>query len=165
MANIQVTIGGQDLSSYCESLEREAHLCQPSTTFTLTMSPNTPQTNLNPWSTVVLYEQGTKVLTGYVEQVYFNRPPAKIVVRGKDNWKRAADWFIHEELYSTGEKVGAWVSYFCNLVGLPYTILATSGSANAVKVDMQMGLQHVSEGLLAACAYAGWCIRVNPNGV
>ncbi len=165
MANLQVVIGGQDLSAYVEQLERENHLCQPGHTFTLSMATDVPRTNLNPWATVVLHEQGVKVLTGYVDQVYFRRPPAKIIVRGKDNWKRAAEWFIGEQLYSTGEQVGAWVNYFCNLVGLSYVITATSGSTNAVKNELPLGMKHVSEALLSVCAYAGWCIRVRPDGV
>jgi len=44
-------------------------------------------------------------------------------------------------------------------------ITATSGSTNAVKLDLPLGLKHVSESLLGVCAYAGWCIRVRPDGV
>lgn len=165
MAHIGVTIDGNNYSAYAENLVRENHLCMPGGMFQLRLAANAPAASLQPWRPVSLTEQGTLVLTGYVERVEFNRPPTHIMVLGKDTWKRASDWFIWDNLFSAGEQVDYWVDYLCNLVGLSYTLVAKYGRRNAVKDGLQLGLKHVSEALLAVCAYAKWCIRVNPSGV
>src|SRR3990167_3865328 len=172
---IAVTTGGSpgsgaggvtsDYAPFVISVERENHLCQPGHTFTLKMAANAPVSSFQPWDPIQIYENNTLVLTGFVEQKVTRRPEPEYIVRGKDSWKRATDWFIDGPLVSTGETVSYWVDYLCDLCGLSYTIIAKHGSSNAVKSGLSLGLRHVSDSLLAVCAYARWCIRVKPDGV
>ena len=159
-----VKIGGTSYGSKVVSVLRDHHLTQPGQVVTIEFDRTAPHASWNPWNTLEVIEQGSTVLTGFVDQVIISRAPSLVTVKGRDTYKRANDWFIHHNLTTEGETISYWVGQLCNLCGLSYSI-DTSGSSNTVGVGLPIGLRSVADALTSMIAFAGWQMRVSADGV
>jgi len=163
-----VSVGGFDNSSRVLRIERESQLAVPGQKASVLFREDFGWEAIAPWDSLEIYEQGTLVFTGFVENIIVRRPPKEIEVKGRDTFKLAQDWFIGEQL-ETGENnetVGYWVGYLCGLCGLSYAF--TSGSANEALIldeGIDLGLRSVAEALQQICSIAQFDMRVNPSGV
>lgn len=160
----QVIINGVDRTAYLTSIKRDSRLAEVGQVVALEFSHALPQTTINPWHTLVIYEQGVKTLTGYVENIEPRRPENVVEIRGKDTYKRATDFFVADQILSNAESIDYWANYYCNLCGLSHGAIPSSGSF-PVEVEIPMGLRTVDDGLKALCRFAGWYMRVDTNGV
>ncbi|MDD5219728.1 MAG: hypothetical protein PHV11_04080, partial [Candidatus Bipolaricaulis sp.] len=103
--NVQAIIGGNDVSAWIMDTERTEKLCSPGQAWLISLTRDCPYTIL-PWHQIVLREEGTKVLTGYVSAVSdeFSKKP-HLVVEGIDTWKRATDYWITAEYETSGDDI------------------------------------------------------------
>lgn len=161
---ITLTIGGVDYSSHVKSVTRRHAICKPGQMVTLGLRPSVDHASILPWQDVVLYEQGTLVFTGYVSLVEVKRPPNEIIVECNDTHKRALCVLTDRGLKTDNETVAYWVDYMCNLAGISYSIEADN--SDLVVIDnIPLELKMVSECLFTLASYAGWVMRVEPDGV
>jgi hypothetical protein len=158
----QILINSVDQSAYLLSSKRSYNYCNASQEFTLDLDLSCP-TTINTYDPVIIYEEGVKVLTGYVQSIKKNAPEAKIVVHGQDIYVKAIDFFV-DTTYTTefGQTVQYWVSFLLNLAGL--TAVFTDGSGPFVVVDQEIGLANISDLITPLLQYAGWFCKVNPDG-
>lgn len=158
----QVIINSIDQSGYLTSIKRSYNYCNASQEFTIDLDLSCP-TTINTYDPVLIYEEGVKVLTGYVQSIKKDAPGAKIVVHGQDVYVKAIDFFV-DTTYTTdfGQTVQYWVSFLLNLSGL--TAVFTDGSGPFVVVDQEIGLANVSDLITPLLQYAGWFCKVNPDG-
>lgn len=161
-----VTINGADVSSYVLSIKRDSRLCRTGQTCEIEMNANFPHGSYSPYNTLVITEQGTTVLTGYVSSIQPSRSPAKVLVTGKDSFKRCDDYFLPDQLLSNNETVSYWIDYLCTQAGVSYSILpSATGGSTSVGKDMPFGYRTVGDALYELCKFIGWQIMVNPSGV
>jgi hypothetical protein len=159
----QVLIDGQDVTSDVLRISRSSNYCSFSQTFELTLVLSNSWT-INPYDEVEIYEEGTKVLTGFVSQAVKSAPEGTITVSGEDTFKRASDYFI-ETTYTTAvnQTVRYWIDFFLDLCGL--TAIYTDGNGPYVVKDQEVGLDTVSNIITYLVQYAGWYGRINTDGV
>src|SRR5574341_1412982 len=160
--NGQVIINSIDVSSYIVSIKRSYNYCNVSQEFTVELDLNYP-TTINPYETVVIYEEGIKVLTGYVSSITKAAPEAKIRITGQDIYKRASDYFV-PEIYKTvaGQTVRYWIEFLLSLAGLTATF--TSGNGPYVAESQDIGLDNVASLIIPFIQYAGWYGHVDKDG-
>lgn len=159
------TIGGNAMSGYLLQLHRQRSITRIADEFELLLARTMPYT-LNPWDTVVLTENGTTVLTGYVDKVVRAREPDHAIrVLGRNTYKRAEDYFISDSNLSTnGERADYWVGYLCDLCGLSY-IVSSPNAGVQTTIGYQVGLQTVADALALFAALMQVSVIVNPSGV
>lgn len=169
-----VTIDGNSMAGKIVSIARAVELCRPGQTADLTLAPGTDHASMLPWQPVVITEQGVLVLTGYVEEVIVDRAPPKVVVKVRDKYKRALDYFLDQDyvdpvdgtIVPSGQTIGWWIDTLCTLVGLSYSLPADSANNLIVVGDeLPMSMMLVADAFLSLAAYAQWQIRVSPAGV
>lgn len=158
----QVLINSVDVSDYVISIKRSKNYCNVSQEFSIELDLSY-STSIDPYNTVIIYEEGTKVLTGYVTTVTKSAPEVSIRVDGQDVYKKAADYFV-PTLYTTqaGQRVRHWVEFLLDLVGL--TASFPSGSGPFVAEGEEIGLDTISNLIEPLIQYAGWYGKVDADG-
>jgi len=157
-----VKIGGTDKSAYVNSIEIERDICRIAATCTLELDPD-GYTGVAPWDTLVIWQNGTRTFTGYVDEVSKERMPAICSVTGTDNLKRAILYLVDEEKVSAGESVEYWINELLTLAGLG--IASTSGSTGkTVPAEYVFLYQFVGDYLQMLAAYAGWVLYADGYG-
>jgi hypothetical protein len=157
----QVIINGVDVSNYLLSINRDYNYCEISQSFTLRFPLGL--ISATPNQTVVIYEVGTKVLTGYVTSLANNAPDGTLTVIGQDKYKLATSYFL-EDTYTTGfgQTVRHWVEFLLDLVGLTATF--PSGNGPYVAEGQEIGLDSISNVIETFIQYAGWYGKCDENG-
>jgi hypothetical protein len=161
--NVQAIIGGNDVSAWIMDTERTEKLCSPGQAWLISLTRNCPYTIL-PWHQIVLREEGTKVLTGYVSAVSdeFSKKP-HLVVEGIDTWKRATDYWITAEYETSGDDILGLIAYFLNMCGLDYSI---NGEWWIPMPDgLVIPIQPISEILTKLAAAVNLFYRIDEDGV
>jgi hypothetical protein len=178
LLSAQILINSVDVTSHLVSMERNCTLEKPGCTVALEFDSGLNFSAINPWHDLVTYENGTKVLTGYVTHIIPSRSSAgpTVAIQGMDTFKRCSDWFIGDNLYTGGpdailstdlttHTLNYYVGYLCNLCGISYSINDTAGSSYNMISDVQLGLQSVSDTLTMLCGIIQWQMRVDANGI
>lgn len=161
----EIIIDGVHYESYLTRLERTSSLSHPGDSIILYFDSSFPHDDILPWNSLVVHEQGVKTMTGYVTEIIPKRAPAFIEVHGQDTFKRALEWFLPENLFTSGsQNIGYWVNYLCNECGISYSIDETSGSEIVLNPDIQIGMRMVGDSLTTLCAVAQWQMQVDANG-
>lgn len=161
--NVQAIIGGNDVSAWIMDTERTEKLCSPGQAWLISLTRDCPYTIL-PWHQIVLREEGTKVLTGYVSAVSdeFSKKP-HLVVEGIDTWKRATDYWITAEYETSGDDILGLIAYFLNMCGLDYSI---NGEWWIPMPDgLVIPIQPISEILTKLAAAVNLFYRIDEDGV
>ena len=114
---VTVIVGGSDITEYVIETNRIERLCMTGATWLVALDLDCP-TTVYPWDPIVLYEDGTKVLTGYIASVSteFSKKP-RITIEGVDTWKRALDYWTIEEYYTSGDTMLGLVAYYLDMCG------------------------------------------------
>ena len=120
----QVEVGGSDVSSYVSSIERRHCVCDTMATGTVSLVYTCP-TSLNPYDTIVIHEQGTKVFTGYVASISREKLAGLINIQFTDPSIRLQDYWITQGYTANGETVQYWIQFFCDLAGVTCTFNTT----------------------------------------
>jgi hypothetical protein len=161
--NVQAIIGGNDVSAWIMDTERTEKLCSPGQAWLISLTRDCPYTIL-PWHQIVLREEGTKVLTGYVSAVSdeFSKKP-HLVVEGIDTWKRATDYWITAEYETSGDDILGLIAYFLNMCGLDHSI---NGEWWIPMPDgLVIPIQPISEILTKLAAAVNLFYRIDEDGV
>lgn len=159
----QIIINSIDQTQYLLSISRSYNYCSVSQEFTIELDLSCP-TTINTYDPIVIYEEGVKVLTGYVGTIVKKAPEAKITVKGQDVYVKASDFFVPTTYTTTfGQTVQYWVTFLLNLAGLTATF--TDGVGPTVIAEQEIGLAPVADILVQMLQYAGWYGRVDPNGI
>lgn len=159
----QIIINSIDQTAYLLSITRSYNYCSVSQDFTIDLDISCP-TTFNTYDPIVIYEEGVKVLTGYVSNIKKSAPEAKITLKGQDVYVKASDYFVPTTYTTTfGQTVQYWVSFLLDLAGLTATF--TDGTGPTVVAEQEIGLAPVADILVQMLQYAGWYGRVDPNGV
>ena len=163
----QVLVGGIDRTEYLSSIRRDSSLCEGTHQAELVFEPSFPHASVSPWNTVVLYEGGSKVMTGYVDEVDALREPRKsVVIRAQDNYLRAHRFFLTEEVSTSGSAtLGYWVGWLMEQAGLSYSIDDATTSATQVSEEIPFGLRTVHDALTEFLAMARWYHYTDADGV
>jgi hypothetical protein len=139
----QVLIGGNDVSNYVVSIERNQSICEISSVGVVRLSFEYA-TTVDPYDDVVIYEQGTKVFTGLVASAEKSRMAPDVSIQIQDYTLRLQDYWIDTEYRSTGETAEYWIGFFCTLAGVSYVFDTSYGRiVPAVKPD-EYGWQFTS---------------------
>jgi hypothetical protein len=157
-------IGGVDFSANVISSKRKHEICKPGQALSLEMNPSIDHASILPWQDVTLDEQGVRVFTGYVTSVDARRAPNAVTIECNDTFKRVLCTLTDPGLMTDGESVLYWVDYLCTLAGIAYVIDADNADMVVVE-DIPLELKMVSDCLFTIAAYAGWVIRIGPDGV
>lgn len=115
--NINLTIGGTDLTEYVISTDRSESLRTPVGKLTLELSTEVPVT-INSYDEVVLQENDTDAFTGYVKEVTMERIPPLLTVECGDPLIRAKDFWFADLQTSDGENTVHWIKHFLNMAGI-----------------------------------------------
>ena len=157
-------IGGTNYTGSILSVSRVWSFKRVTQTFELFLDPGASYSAIQPGQAVTIFENGTLVLTGLTDGKEPSRDPPRIRVFGRDRFKLAQDYFVTEDLITSGSQSAAyWVDYFCTLVGLSYGILGTSGSP-ILSAEVPIIRRFVSEILEDICARIGWQMRIATSG-
>lgn len=158
----QIIINSIDQTAYLLSISRSYNYCSVSQEFTLELDLSCP-TTINTYDTVTIYEEGVKVLTGYVSNIIKRAPEAKLVIKGQDVYVKASDFFVPETYTTTfGQTVAYWCTFLLDFAGL--TPVFTDGNGPYVIAEQEIGLAPVADILSQMLQYAGWYGRVDPEG-
>lgn len=158
----QVLIGGTDVSSYLLSIDRSKNYCNISQEFTIKLDLGYPNT-INAYDDVVIYEEGVKVLTGFISSYSRSAPEAALMIKGQDTYKKAKDYFVPEQYTTDGTKtVKYWIEFFLGEADLSATF--TDGEGPNVRKDESFGLQPAANIIEPLLQYAGWYGNVDGNG-
>lgn len=111
--SVQLIVDGNDISSYVTSVERRQSVCNPVGEATVGLSSNLPN-RINTFEDVEIYENGTKVFTGYTTCVVKARMPVKATLTCSDVLVKAKQTWLSGEYVSNGESVKYWVRKFLN---------------------------------------------------
>lgn len=160
--NAQVFIDAVDISNYLVKIDRQYNYCQISQSFSLQITSDYT-TAIDTYAPVVIYEEGVKVLTGFVSSVTKEATTGLVTIEGGDVFKKASDYFVDTEITTTaGQKTQELVAHFLSLAGLTATF--TSGEGEYVAEDTVLGLAYVSEIIVDLIQQAGWYGHVDPDG-
>jgi Tol biopolymer transport system component len=159
----QVFIDGVDVSQYLRSITRNYNYCSISQEFSIELDISYA-TDILTYNDVVIYEEGVKVLTGYVASITKSVPGATIKVNGSDVLRRAVDYFI-PDTYTTvaGQTTNYWLTFILGLCGLS-TIVYTDGIGPHVPPAQELGMDSAVSLITYLLQYSGWYIRADENG-
>jgi len=163
--NVTLHINSNDISGHLISLERTEKLCKPGQEMVAEIDLNCPY-DLNPWNSITIWEEGTKVYTGYVSSVGFTFGDSvpRITVQGLDTWKLATDGW-NSEIYTTndGDTVVSMLDKYLSAAGLTYSI------NNVMDLNMPNGsvipYSPYAEIITDLASALGAFIRVDADGV
>ena len=114
------------------------------------------------WDDVLIYEEGVKVLTGYMMDYHPSR--GKVAVSGMDTWaKVSATWVDEDVKISSGSTIGDYIDYLMGLTGVPYLYNSTLAT-NGTQPDVPIGPKSVADALLEINKFAGMYTWVEPDG-
>jgi len=173
MAWISGTINGNSIEGHATSLVRQHHICNPCQVATLTLASSFTSAAV-PGDEVVLFENGTKVMTGYVVKTIKDAVEGTHIIEIHDTYHRVSMTFIEDKI-TTGydendqpivgydpQSTAYWIGYLCGLAGISYAI--DSGASYLVPAGVQFGLRTVHESLLDVLAYSSQACYVDANG-
>jgi hypothetical protein len=113
-----VSIGGSSYNDYVVAIRRSHSICDGMGTGEIELAPGAalPST----YDSVVIYELGTKVFTGYVTNTKKGRMDVEYIVEIADPVIKLADYWTDTVYESSGETAEYWIGFFCDLVGVSY---------------------------------------------
>lgn len=159
--NFSLTIGGDDLSSYVVEMEFKSSLCSPMGHLDISVAPNQPYT-INPYETVILYINGTKVFTGYTQNHVKGRLPIQESIFCEDALARVRDTWVDEpNLKSNEESVTYWIEYFLNKAGVSYNV----ASGGPPVPEKEFGFVNALSEITDLLKYVNWQMTVTADGV
>lgn len=157
---VQATIAGNNATPYIISYRRRSDLCELGEGFDLSLSDQYPWT-LDPYDDILIKElyggSDDYVLRGYVIEIAQDFAESEIKIRGTDKSILLNDYFIAQELISTGQTVDYWINYLVGLTGLSVHFDATA--AQIVEVDTPLGFQTVGDAILKLERLAAYYIK------
>ncbi len=170
--NVTGTVDGNSITGYVRALRRTQQLCNPMQIATLTLSTSFPN-SISPAQQVVLYENGTKVFTGYVVKITRDRPSYDWVLEAHDVYTKCVNYFI-DFVFTVGhdandqpirnyqpQSTNYWIGYLCGLAGVGYT---STGGTGTVPQGVQIGMRTIHESLQDIIAYSSQYVRANADG-
>jgi len=158
---VSVYVNGSDISDYVVSVERSHSLCRPISTATIYHTWDTG--GFSTYEPVVIYEDGTKVFTGYTQEISVKRMNPELYILAKDPLIRAADTWIDTEIVTNQEWLIYWLSYFLNLSGVSFTAGTTTNKYMPPNTSWQIGSAY--EHIVTLSKMLGWYIFSDPDGI
>jgi len=123
----QVVIGGVDYTNHVTGVERRATLCEQDHVATVTLDCN--GSGILPYHEIIIHEQGTKVFTGYVEDITVRVPDYCAVITARTARKKLEDWWLDEEHVPNGaDTVADEIGWAMGQAGVSYEIEDNAGS-------------------------------------
>lgn len=141
---------------------RQVSLQDPCMTGDIIFRGNADLSGVAPGSEFALYEEGQLILDGFVDEISSDILAGTHMVKFRDRFKLAQDYFIEESLVSEGESSQYWAQYICDLIGL--TPIFSAGSGLPVSRGTQLGRMHAAASLTTISAASGWVMRMTPGG-
>jgi hypothetical protein len=146
---VQVSIEGNDATPYVISYHRRDDLCEIGESFDLSLSDQYPWT-LDPYNDVIikeLYGGSTGyVLRGYIIEIAQDFQEGEIKIKGLDKSTLLNDYYIAQELKSTGQTVDYWINRIIQMTGL--SVHFDVHSNYVVEVDTPLGYQTAADAIL-----------------
>lgn len=154
--NVAVTLNGNDISNYVVSYTREQQICTGIGMMDLSLSGDFP-TEIHPWDTLVLYEEGSQVAVYHVSSVSIGAPTYLIDVEAQDGSKYLVDYFISDN-YETGDDAYTtkyWLEKFLTEAGVSYEF--QSGlSLPLMSNNSALGMVSAYEQVVQLLQMSGW---------
>lgn len=161
--NFQLIIDGTDLTDYVVNCSREHNLCDPIASLNLVLAPDLP-INIEPYQDTVLYEDNTKVFTGYTQDSAKARMPNSFNVLCRDVLTRAQDTWMSSETVANGEPVTAWIRHFLNKAGLKKVITQVR-EEYAVYPGYGWGISTAWDAILSCLQMSPYQIYAGADGI
>lgn len=161
--NLSVEIDAASADDYIIAGSRTEKLCLPGQEWKIDLDFDCPL-GIVPWDPIVIWEEGTRVLTGYVSSVskIWGTEPATVVL-GVDTWKRATDcWNTTEYVTSPSDTACSLIRRFLDIAGCSYTI--DTNYDISVPEGLVISYQPISEIVTQLCSALNFYIRVNADG-
>jgi len=157
---VRITIAGNSVTPYIISYSRKDDLCELSESFELQLSLTCPYT-INPYNDVLieeLYNGSTGyVLRGYIVETDKNYEEGILTIRGLDKSVLLDDYFIPQNLTSTGQTVDYWINYLISLTGLSTHFDVSS--VYIVENETPLGFQTVADAVMKLERQAAYYIK------
>ena len=156
------SIGNNKIDTHVTAYRRFASLCNPGQKITLILDTSFPGI-IVPGLLCVIYERGTKVLTGYVVKVTRERPSYEWTVDIEDEYTRVTNYFISEEMSSDSPQSAHYlIGQILEPTGISYRIV---GDDVTVPPGTIVGLRSAHEALNDVMTYGSWYAWVDPDGI
>jgi hypothetical protein len=162
--NVQVKHNSVDISSYVISYEREHKICTGIGRLNVVLAINYP-TNIDPWDSFDIWENGSFQVRYYVSDVVFSVPDATVTVECQDNSKRLVDYFIPDQYtvdYPSYTRY--WIQKFLDEAGISYQF-NTSSQGNLLSNFTSLGLTSGYDQIMQLLQLSGWYMYFDGNGV
>lgn len=159
--NFQVTIGGHDLSSEIVSMHGKTSLCNPTGQIDIEVKPNLSE-DIDPYESVVIYIDGTKVFTGFTQTVTKSRMPHNQTITCSDPMIKVNDTYFTTVYTSHGENISYWIKKFLDLSGVGYQV---SDGGAPTPPDKTWAYTSARDAIVDLLRLENWQIKVDPDGV
>ena len=163
MINVQVIHDGSDITSKVIRFNRDHAICTGIGTLQLEIEWKSGLI-FHPWDEVVIYENGDKKGTFFVDSVGKDSNSGSFLVDCQDNSKRASDYFVTDAHNIDGITYARyWIGLFLDLAGVNYEFTVADDGA-VVAPNSGFGFDSVHNIIFSLLQQSGWYIYYNPNG-
>lgn len=162
--NVSVKHNGTTISSYVIEYTREHKICTGIGQLEITLSLTYP-TDIVPWDTIDIYENGSFQVKYYVSSVSKSQPDGVIRLECQDKSKRLIDYFIPDQYTITYPSyTGYWIKKFLTEAGVSYSFSVPS-TGKLLSNYTNLGLAPAYEQILTLLQLSGWYMFFDGNGI
>ena len=161
--NVAVIHNSVDITNKVIKYSRDHTICNGIATLELEIEWKSSLV-FHPWDEIVIYENGDKKGTFYVDTVGKDATSGLFSVTCQDNSKRASDYFITDS-YNVDAVTYAdyWIRLFLDEAGIDYTFTEVDSGA-IIAPNCGLGFDSVHNIVIGLLQQSGWYIYYNPNG-
>lgn len=161
--NVQVTWNGSDITTSVIEYTREQDICTGEGTLDLNVEAKTAR-GFDPWDTIIVYEEGTKVHTYNISSIEEVIPDVMYIVTCQDDSKRLTDYFIDTQFaidYPSSSRY--WIELFLGYAGVTYNF-NTSSYGNTL-AETTLGATSAYDALINLLQLNGWYFYFDKDNV
>ena len=161
--DVSVKHNGTTISSYVIQYEREHKICTSIGRLNIVLAISYP-TQIDPWDTFDIYENGNFQVRYYASDVVFSVPDSTITVECQDNSKRLVDYFIPDQYtvdYPSYTRY--WIEKFLDEAGINYQF-NTNSQGNLLSNYTSLGLTSGYDQIMQLLQLSGWYMYFDGNG-
>jgi len=164
---VSITINGKNASPYTVSYEREDKICSGKGFFHLVLSLDCysffSNSDIQPGTIVLLYENGEVVKRYYINIVSKNLPTNYVEITAQDGSKWLDDYFIYSNYtIENPNSTKSWMIKFLVEVGLSYTFTDT-GYGNLLPNDTKLGMMTAYDQMMYLLQLSAWYMYFDSN--
>lgn len=162
--NIEIFWKSTNISSHVLAYKRDQTLCDGIGLLTFSLDGDSSY-SIDPWDTVVLYENDIKKGTYFVVQSIKSAPNWEITVDCQDASKRLSDYFVGTSYFiDYPSYTRYWIELFLQQAGVSYTFNVTD-DGNLLSNNTTLGMDFALGIITTLLKQSGWYIFFNADGI